>query len=81
MRVRMVVRRVNIFAILAGDEKWQETWEEDFDTKCHCLADEPKGKDAKYYAQKVVDYFNATLKPGEFARELITARRLKKDER
>ncbi len=49
-------------------------WEEEFvveDTRC--LRKAPDNLEPETYAQLVIDYFNATLKPGETQRELVGA--------
>lgn len=65
------------FKRLQNDPKWKDTWEEEFESDCRCLADAPEGLTAGEYAQMVVDYFNDTIKPGEQERVLVRAEEVK----
>ena len=75
MHVKMKVKNdnpIDTWNIIA-DKETSEAWEEVFSLETHCLADAPRNLSATQYAQMVVDYFNATLKPGECERRLISA--------
>lgn len=75
MLIRMIVNHddpMDTFKRLK-DEEMSKGWEEEFDTDCNCLADAPEGLTATEYAQRVINFFNDTLKPGEMPRRLIKA--------
>jgi len=80
MLVKMTVQFCDAyitFKRLQNDKTWKDTWEEEFDTSCGCIAGAPKGLPAREYAQMVIDYFNDTLKPGEQERVLVSAEEVK----
>lgn len=70
MKVRMYVKNKG-----ADDST---AWEEEIDSETTgCLAGAPEGLCAGIYAEMVVEYFNATLKPGETPREVVRSEEIK----